>query len=297
LLAAYPTPTLEVTVDQNTLIGLVALAVFLLLVGGGIWLFLFLRARERKRIEAMSPEERELHEANLEYNATLKEAQKSLRDHQKVYDAGVAGATRAVKEAEGIGNRTIASYRGRDGNVAATELAVTFNNQSFYIDGSFRAAADTAGNLATSSRTTLTRVAAGGLIFGPAGAIVGAVAKKNKVVDTRELYLLVESSAFSGVITCNPDDGPRVRQVAAAINNAARNFEQVRAYREHSIATAHGQLEQAKLDTAGVQEATKYLEWAQTNLGRREAASRALDSARARMALEAGTAQAPESPS
>lgn len=154
-----------------------------------------------------------------------------------------------------------------------TESHITFGGQTFSLNPSYQATVDTAGNLATSSRTTATRVVAGGLLFGPVGAIVGASAKKNRVHDTRELYLLVQGDAFSGIITCRPDDGPKVRQLAVAISNAGRNVEQMLAYRAHTMATTAQALATEQENTAELVSAQNALDSARSATQRKDQAA------------------------
>ena len=71
-----------------------------------------------------------------------------------------------------------------------------------------QARVDTAGNLAAyaKSRSTLTRMGAGGLVLGPVGMLIGATAKKSKdvKVDKRELYLLVEAETWADTVETGP---------------------------------------------------------------------------------------------
>ena len=81
--------------------------------------------------------------------------------------------------------------------------------------------ASTAGNLAAyaKSRSTLTRMGAGGLVLGPVGMLIGATAKKSKdvyKVDKRELYLLVEAEAWAETVELEPDKGKQARELAQA---------------------------------------------------------------------------------
>lgn len=80
-----------------------------------------------------------------------------------------------------------------------------------------RVRVESAGEL--QRRSTLTRTAAGGLLFGPAGAIVGALFKKT--VDKRELYLLVDGPVFAWAVEVRASDGPAARSFAAKVNTAS----------------------------------------------------------------------------
>jgi hypothetical protein len=84
-----------------------------------------------------------------------------------------------------------------------------------------RATCDTASNMVVSQRATLTRMAAGGLLLGPLGAILSLGFQKKKVEDHRELYLLIESPVFASLVQCPPDEGLKARRFAMAVNLAA----------------------------------------------------------------------------
>jgi hypothetical protein len=273
--------------------GAVAVTVIVaaLLIAGVLAFILLKRRRDREtaRIDAMSPAEREHHDAMLELNESIKAAEKSRELEVKARETRLKAARKVSSTAAAIGSRSIGSYRGKDGSVSANELRITVQGEVFPLDSNVRATVDTAGNLATSSRTTFTRVAAGGLLFGPVGAVIGGVAKKNKIHDTRELYLLVEGSNFAQLITCNPDNGPKVRQLAAAITQAGMNASRVVANRDAQMASAAAALAAEESNTANLDAAELALARAGSNTARVEAAT-------AQMALEARTEQEPQSP-
>jgi hypothetical protein len=265
--------------DSGAIVGLV---VVLVLIAAAVGVFFLIRARrqkERARVDAMSPAERERHDAVLQYEATVKMAEKAQATQVKARDQRLKAAEKALNAANGIGVRTIASYRGKDGSVSLTAMTITTAQGTFNLDPSVNAIVDTAGNLATSSRTTFTRVAAGGLLFGPVGAIVGGVAKKNKVHDNRELYLMIEGQGFAGLVTCNPDDGQKVRQFAVAVKQAALNSGNIVAQREQAIAGATLALETERATTAPVDQAAAELEAARMNTARIDTATRAIEAA------------------
>lgn len=203
-------------------------------------LIVALRARSKRaaRIAAMSPAERERHEANEAYLARIAAAEKALTRETKARSSRLKACEKALRDAHAIGTRAIAAYRGKDGSARLTELDVTVPQGTYSLAPGVQATVDTAGNLATSSRSTLTRIAAGGLLFGPVGAIVGGTAKKTKMHDTRELYLLITGQEFAALITCNPDDGAKVRQFAVAVMQSALRADELRAHRADAIAQA-----------------------------------------------------------
>lgn len=263
--------------DANSIIALVV--VIIILVGGGLGVFFFLKARREKeqaRLEAMTPEERERHDANVEYEAAVKVATKAYQVELNARENRLKSAQKAVVAANGIGSRKLASYRGKDGSVSVTETLITTGQGTFPLDASVSAVVDTAGNLATSSRSTLTRIAAGGILFGPLGAIIGGVAKKNKLHDTRELYLLVEGAGFATLVTCNPDDGAKVRQFAMAVKQAGMNAANVLDRREKSVAAAQSAQEAETQNTQGVDSTAAALDGVRAATARIEAAESAL---------------------
>ncbi|MHA6668547.1 hypothetical protein ACX3O0_06710 [Homoserinimonas sp. A447] len=84
---------------------------------------------------------------------------------------------------------------------------------------STRATVETAGQIR--ERTSLTQTVAGGLLFGPVGAIIGALVKGS--IDERELYLIVEGSEYAWAVDVNPKKGAEARKFAARVNTAARH--------------------------------------------------------------------------
>jgi hypothetical protein len=160
--------------DPGTTIG-TAIVLVVLLVGGAIALFIWLRMRasEKARIAAMSPAERERHEAQLEYRARVAAAEKALDAATKERSARLKASEKALAQAQAVGVHRVASYRGKDGAASITATDIMVPQGTFPLTGCVSATVDTAGNLASSSRSTLTRLGAGALLFGPVGAIVG----------------------------------------------------------------------------------------------------------------------------
>jgi len=271
------------------------IVVLVLVIAAVVTLIVWLRrrARAKARIAAMSPVERERYDAEAEYLARLSAAQKALTAETKARAGRLKASEKALAAAHTIGNHTIASYRGKDGSARITETDITVPQGTFPLTPGVHAAVDTAGNLATSSRSTLTRIATGGLLFGPVGAIVGGVAKKTKTHDLRELYLLITGDAFATMITCNPDDGAKVRQFAVAVAQAALRSDQVRTHRAETIAQTQQALAAEQQNTAPVDAARAALEAATADTARMDAATRALEAARAVGAQASGPRDLP----
>ncbi|WP_308465610.1 hypothetical protein [Rathayibacter soli] len=256
-----------------------AIVVFLVLAAGVTTLIIWwrMRRREKSRIAAMSPAEREQHDAVVEYRAGLVLAQKELDAESRSRATRLKAAEKVLADAHTLGSAAVAQYRGRDGSARVTQSDIQVPQGAFPLTAAVNATVDTAGNLATSSRSTLTRIAAGGILFGPVGVIVGGVAKKTNMHDTRELYLLIASDSFATLITCNPDDGQRVRQFAVAVRQAALHADQMRALRSQAVAHAERALAWEQQNTTPVDAARARLHQASANTSRVDAATRALE--------------------
>jgi hypothetical protein len=122
------------------------------------------------------------------------------------------------------------------------------------------------GNLAIGGRSTLTRMGTGAVVAGPLGFMVGMAAKKDRKVDTRELYLIIQSESGGGVVVaCSPDQGEKVRQFALNVMGAARVAPQAAEARRQLIARATAALAKAQGDTRTVDSARLDLERVQSN--------------------------------
>jgi hypothetical protein len=69
-------------------------------------------------------------------------------------------------------------------------------------------------------RLSLTRTAVGGILFGPAGVIVGGLAKKKR--DSRAIYVTVSGDGYEWVIEAKAKKEREAREWAAKVNSAAR---------------------------------------------------------------------------
>ncbi|GAB3796071.1 hypothetical protein GCM10028798_05690 [Humibacter antri] len=241
------------TVDPSVAIGAVTIVISMLaLAVSATTIWILLRRRMKARVAAMTSAEREQREARLEYQTRIRSAEKALDAATKTRSARLKASQKALTQAQAFGNQCIAQYTGKDGSASVSPTSITIPQGTFALTASVTATVDTAGNLATSSRSTLTRIAAGGLLFGPVGAIVGGVAKKTHAHDTRELYLLVQGEAFAALITCNPDDGQRVRQFATAVRQAALNTDGAHQQRSQLVSQAEHALAMEQQNTAEV---------------------------------------------
>jgi hypothetical protein len=207
------------------------------------------RAKERARIAAMTPAEREHHDATVEYEAEATTAEKAHNAEEKARDIRLIAAGKALAVAEHMGNRRLGSYTGKNGRISLTETRITTPQGTFFLDATVNAIVDTAGKPA---------------------------AKKHA---TRELYLLVEGSGFATLITCKPDDGQKVRQLAIAIRQAGMYSANVLAQRTQAVAIALAAVEAEQANTQALDFAATALGAARSNTARIDAAAEALSRA------------------
>lgn len=80
------------------------------------------------------------------------------------------------------------------------------------------ATVQTAGQLR--ERTTATRVAAGAILAGPLGAVLGGLFRKK--IDDRTLFLTIEGDGYAWVVEVDIKEERQARQFAAALNVAGR---------------------------------------------------------------------------
>lgn len=261
--------------ESGNIAALVIVLVFIGLMTG--LAFLILRIANNKtqsRIEALPPRERELHDAQEEYSASLKAAAKIVKAEEKLQNARIKEAQKLLDTAKNYGTQKLGSY----GSITLTETTLFTSQGAHKLTPDITATVETAGNLAIKSRSTVTRIATGGLLFGGAGAIVGGVAKKNKTIDKRELYLVIEGKDFSELVTCNADDGAKVRQLAVAIRQAGLNAENVRLHQSAAIKQASENMAQVRNDAASLLDAKHKFDVVKTNTARLDAAKKAIES-------------------
>lgn len=241
----------------------IAVVLIVAAIGG---LILYLGRRHRRMLDAMSPAERELYEAEKEYKSNVRRAQANLAKAKLSHTLKVGNAERALKKANGQGRERIGSYIGK--NSSGIELfrdrVVLSQKEHTFESGPVEATVDTAGNLAVTKRASAAKYLALGSNF-------ASLFKKTEKHDSRELYLLVEGTDFAGLVECRPDDGPKVRQLAVAIKNASKSHASVREARENAVSQAQRALEAVQNDNA-VEAAASGLEDAKSNTQRLDAA-------------------------
>lgn len=203
---------------------------------------------------------KEVKSAESDHQKLIKSSMKQLAQVQKVYDHQISKFRSQLAVLRSPMGRQLGVYQG----CVLSELWISTPQGSGSVAGA-SASCDTASNMVVKSRATLTRMAAGGLVLGPLGAVLSLGFKKHKVDDHRELYLLIETSTFASVVACPPDQGVKARQFAAAVMTAGMNAAAIAQQRPKQIAAVEEQLAAFELGGGGVPEATKALEAAKSD--------------------------------
>lgn len=204
----------------------------------------------RKAESKKSPEQKAYDAAQRQYNAHVAAAEKLVKKENKTYRSRVSEFERKLSEANNYGNEILSTISGKEGKFEVTAFELKLPNGSYKLDGHITGYVDVAGNIATKSRSTLTRTVGGGLVFGPIGALIGATARKSTTEDYRELYLLLEGSDFAAALTLDPDKGQEARQFLQSVLNSDKNAVKEAETKRRLIENAVSQLNEAKNDTA-----------------------------------------------
>lgn len=212
-----------------------------------------------------------------------KAQQKEERAYQKAVRAVQAAHLKAVREAEkGLKKATkeheknvrvhqkqlervmtpppVHKVSSAKGWAKLFEEHVETSKGSRPLTSSLQAAVDTTGNLAIGGRSTLTRMGTGAVLAGPLGLMVGMAAKKDKKVDARELYLILQDESWGAVIPFSPDRGEALREFAMNVNLAATNAPERARRQAERVQAAERALRQAKGNTKAITRAQEKLE-------------------------------------
>jgi len=185
------------------------------------------RSERRARIEVVRAEYG-LRRARRAHERLVDAAQREVRRVERQHSTQVAELDRSIVALEDPRGPRIDTL----GPVTLFALRIVTPAGEVPVDG-VRADVDTEGSVRVRRRTTLTRLAVGGAVLGPLGAVLALGFPKRRTVDGRELYLLLEAGPASCVLQLDPDIGPQVRafatQVNAAASGAPRRREQIAA--------------------------------------------------------------------
>lgn len=193
------------------------------------------------------------------HKAEIAEARRRLGDAEKSFEVNVAAARRALGVAESAHRDSVrvaeraatqaASRRAKD--IAEAEQSVAAAKLGHKLTGYARALTVYDNRLETSGRQTPLSTAI--------RASVEVSGQKTDKTDSREVVLLLDTPDFNDVIRCDPNHATLAREVAAAVNTAAKNAEShIRAHEDRRASTEK-QLRDVQADTRQVDEATAAL--------------------------------------
>lgn len=240
------------------------------------------RARRSARRDAR----RAHREARRTYDRTVAAADRAVRDLERTRDEELRRARMHLAAAEDPRGGRVAEYCGIE---LYERVLITPSGVEVLLRGA-SASVDSGGSLAVTHRPTLTRAAAGGLLFGPIGVLGSLAARKREVHDGREVYLRIDTELGALVVQCPGSDGLVARQFATTIGNLARGLDALDRERAAVAAAARVAIARLEADTRALDAARAEAARARTDpglLGAIEAAGRTV------AALEAGPPTGP----
>lgn len=191
-------------------------AVVLLVVGGAAVVVARMPADVRRARLDVFRADLGLRRARAAHAGLMRAAERNVRSVERRHSDHLAELDRRIVALEDPRGVRIDGF----GPVTLHALRIVTPAGEVPLDG-VQATVDSAGALSERKRTTLTRLAVGGAVLGPLGAVLALGFPKRRKVDMRELYLLIEAGGASCVLQVAPDDGARVRAFATQVNGAA----------------------------------------------------------------------------
>jgi hypothetical protein len=188
--------------------------------------------------------------ARAVHAAAVRRAQSGVRRAERQQSSAIAAVDRRIVALEDPRGRRISAF----GPVTLHELRIITPAGEASLDG-VEATVDSAGSLSETKRATLTRMAVGGLVLGPLGAVLALGFQKKRTVDHRELYLLIEAGHASCVLQVKPETGAAVRAFAVQVNAAATDVARARVRIAADLVAARAQLEATREDVSALEAA------------------------------------------
>lgn len=224
---------------------------------------------------------RALMRAERAHTRAIKSARAHLRAEQNAYEGRIQAASRELDYLRNPDGKKLARYRG----VTLFERAIISSEGRSGIVGA-SAFVQASGGVAVYKRGTVTRVATGGLLLGPVGALAGGVLfKKKKNVDTREVYLTIGTRDRTQVIACPGSGQAGAQAFAAKVSTAAKQAAVLEGGRPAKI-------EQVSANLARLKSDSRALDAARADVARCESDPAHLESiARARYQFDAKRAR------
>jgi len=201
-----------------------------------------------------------LRRARIAHAGLVRAAERGVRSVERTHSSRLAALDQRIIALEDPRGARLDTF----GPLTLHALRIVTPAGEAPLDGA-EATVDSAGALSERKRTTLTRLAVGGALLGPLGAVLALGFPKRTKVDGRELYLLIEAGAASCVVQVRPDDGARVRAFATQVNAAASLVDQRRARTAAELAATRAELAAVREDHAALDVARERLAAARTD--------------------------------
>ncbi len=192
--------------------------------------------------------------ARASHRAAVRRADLGVRRAERRHTAAIARLDRRIVELEDPRGSRVVAF----GPVVLHERSLITPAGEVALDG-VEATVDSAGNMSVTKRATLTRLAVGGLVLGPLGAVLALGFQKKRTHDDRELYLLIEAGPASCVLQVKPDAGTSVRAFAVQVNARARGIVQIRAQVAAELTDVRARLAATREDVSGLDAARQRL--------------------------------------
>ncbi|MBX9034678.1 hypothetical protein [Gordonibacter massiliensis (ex Traore et al. 2017)] len=255
-----------------------------------------LRKEARKARKAMSPQQIKYLDTLLEqcdmakrnYDAALKNTQARVGQANYTLHAFLQQYNHGVELAESKLDDVRGQFLKKTAKLSPCTLykdRITVKADAFPLDSLQEVRVEATGavyesfDVKHSARPTLTRIAVGGLVAGPLGAVVGGTAQKHKTSTTREVhddrkvFLTIFSSLGSASASYPFSKEAAVREFADNIRVAAANYDSERQAYEAAVEQAANELCAARQSTYHVDQARAALRAAESDVREIAAAS------------------------
>ncbi len=217
---------------------------------------------EKARRHELRAYNRDVKAIERDHTRRVRDARAELKKAEKTQRGRVSSLEKQLQRARTPDK--LDGFWSTKGSARLFEDRVETSKGTIPLSTSVLADISTSGNLAIGGRSTLTRMGTGAIIAGPLGFMVGMAAKKDRKVDTRELYLIVQDHGGGVVVPCNPDQGEKVRQFALNLMAAARRAPQAAEARRRLVQEAEQALRAARSDTGNLDSARTTLKRVET---------------------------------
>lgn len=176
--------------------------------------------------EPLTPEQQAQQEKIAELRAEVKAAKENLQKTTRAQKREEYRGQRMLASAARARTERLLSFHGQDGFVYLAPTEIRVREGTFPVTPTLTAEAGIGGDIVVKRRSTLTRIAAGGMLAGPIGALVGAAAQKTTYEDKRQIFMLIEGEQFVSLLVVRPKQARAAVNAVAKIRQAALSFEE-----------------------------------------------------------------------